>query len=102
MLTAVHSGWAQWQGGRLHTPPLPAAAAVPSRTVRTAALLALRSCWPAAPCPRTWLARRPSPMRKLSGLMSRWMKLLLCMYSMRDSCTQARQGDPSTEPRSAA
>ena len=31
----------------------------------------------------TWFARLPRPIRKLSGLMSRWMKLLLCTYSMR-------------------
>lgn len=38
-----------------------------------------------APRPHTWFARRPSPIRKLSGLMSRWMNDLLCRNSMRES-----------------
>ena len=32
---------------------------------------------------QTLLQCLPIPMRKLSGLMSRWMKFLLCTYSMR-------------------
>lgn len=35
---------------------------------------------------RTWLAFFPSPMRKLSGLMSLWMKLRACTNSTRDNC----------------
>jgi len=34
----------------------------------------------------TRLARLPRPMRKLSGLMSRWMNDLECTYSMRVIC----------------
>ena len=34
-----------------------------------------------------WLARFPRPIRKLSGLMSRWMKLLLCTNSIREICS---------------
>ena len=33
----------------------------------------------------TWLARLPRPMRKLSGLMSRWMNDLECTYSILDT-----------------
>lgn len=29
----------------------------------------------------TWLAFRPSPIKKLSGFISRWRKPLECMYS---------------------
>ncbi len=32
----------------------------------------------------TWFARLPRPIKKLSGLMSRWMKLFECTYSIRD------------------
>jgi len=38
----------------------------------------------------TWFARLPRPIKKLSGLMSRWMKLFECTYSIRDICTAAR------------
>lgn len=31
-----------------------------------------------------WLPRLPMPIKKLSGLMSRWMKLREWMYSMRE------------------
>lgn len=34
----------------------------------------------------TWFALRPKPMRKLSGLMSRWRKPLECIYSTRLIC----------------
>jgi hypothetical protein len=34
----------------------------------------------------TRLAFLAVPMRKLSGLMSRWIKLRLCTYSTRDNC----------------
>jgi len=37
----------------------------------------------------TMLERRPVPMRKLSGLMSRWMKDFEWMYSMRSSVWSA-------------
>jgi hypothetical protein len=34
----------------------------------------------------TWFARLPKPIRKLSGLISRWMKLFVWTYSIRDIC----------------
>ena len=34
----------------------------------------------------TWLARLPSPIKKLSGLMSLWMKDLLWTYSILEIC----------------
>lgn len=32
----------------------------------------------------TWLPLLPMPIKKLSGLMSRWMKLRECTYSIRE------------------
>lgn len=50
----------------------------------------------------TWLAFLPRPMRKLSGLMSRWMKLRECTYSMRAICTASHtrlhEGSEQSEP----
>lgn len=45
----------------------------------------------------TWFARLPKPMRKLSGLISRWMKLFVWTYSIRDICkhTKHRQEFPA-------
>ena len=42
----------------------------------------------------TWLPRLPMPMRKLSGLISRWMKLREWMYSMREICKRHDEDDP--------
>ena len=37
---------------------------------------------------QTWLARLPSPIRKLSGLISLWRKLFECTYSTLLICMQ--------------
>ena len=39
----------------------------------------------------TWFVRLPSPMRKLSGFMSRWIKLFECTYSIREICGAGQQ-----------
>ena len=47
----------------------------------------------------TWLAFFPNPIRKLSGLMSRWMKFLACMYSTL-ACSRLSkhsEGDPQNK-----
>lgn len=38
----------------------------------------------------TWFARLPKPIRKLSGLISRWMKLFVWTYSIRDICKHSK------------
>lgn len=40
------------------------------------------SCWKSiAIITQTWFALQPKPIRKLSGLISRWRNPLVCMYS---------------------
>ena len=47
----------------------------------------------------TWLAFFPNPIRKLSGLMSRWMKFLACMYSTLACSRRSKhfEGDPENK-----
>ncbi len=55
---------------------------------------------------RTWLARLPRPIRKLSGLMSLWMKLFECTNSILDICSnftnRILNQAPSVMPQIAA
>lgn len=49
----------------------------------------------------TWFPRLPKPIKKLSGLISRWMKFFEWMNSMRRSCNEWRMSETYTPTNKA-